>query len=135
MSVAVYPTLLRAAWALALLVPIAHAQAQCTVSEVMELAENGSTVTEIAEECEISKREVNKILKSRDGADRRPPKTEVQDANGAPPGTPLAPCACWGAVAPTLRQPAAACASGFAQPQMCNIACPMGGYAWRGVCL
>jgi hypothetical protein len=122
----------------ALLAPATMLHAQCSKSKVMNLSEEGETVADIAEECEMSKREVRKILErdvERDSTRKKEARLTNEPQQGLPAGTPLAPCACWGPADPRIRQPAPQCASGYAQPQICNTVCQMGGLAWYGVCL
>jgi hypothetical protein len=82
----------------------------------------------------MSKQDVRKILSRRPDEDTPDDEGKVTGRKGLPPGSPLAPCGCWGPVDPRMRQPAPQCASGYAQPQMCNVMCQMGGFAWQGVC-
>jgi hypothetical protein len=128
--------LLRAACILALLMPFSQAHALCSESKVLRLAEEGETVADIAEECEMSRRDVRKVLDRRvdTSGSSGEPDTVRPPSQGLPPGTPLAPCGCWGPADPGMRQPAPNCASGYARPQMCNAMCQMGGFAWQGVC-
>ena len=134
MSVKLCQALLHSGCAVTLVLFVGEARAQCSDSRVAQFAKEGVTVVEIAEECEITTREVNQILKRiRERAGSEDQSTTA-NRKGAPAGTPLAPCSCWGPVDPNDRQPVASCATGYAQPQICNIPCPMGGFAWRGVC-
>lgn len=99
------------------------AAAKCDDSRVKALYELGRTMASIAKTCDLDKDEVEAII---DDVDDEP--------SGAPKGTPVGQCGCWGFADPSHRQPHSQCASGYAQPQMCPAQCPMGGYAWRGVC-
>jgi hypothetical protein len=110
------------------------AQAQCSEQQVLKLSAEGETVADIAEECEMSKREVRKILTRKIDTSGTSGGGGTDGRSGLPPGTPLAPCGCWGPADPNTRQPAPGCASGYAQPRACNMMCQMGGVAWQGVC-
>jgi hypothetical protein len=116
--------------------PEVLASPTCSDSKVKRLAREGKTVGSIARSCKLESAEVREILE--EDADEskgsgRTPSTNEQSSK-LRPGTPLAPCACWGFVPADHRQPAPACSSGFAVPRMCPQSCPAGGYAWRGVC-
>jgi len=119
--------------------------AACSDSKVKRLSSQGKTVAAISQTCDMDVDEVRDILEEDDDDDdeaepaptsRRSPEqsTEPRQSNGLAPGTPLAPCNCWGAVAPGYRQPNQACRSGYAMASMCPQMCPAGGYAWQGVC-
>lgn len=122
-------------WAFVILAPLSQASAQCSDAKVQRLAEEGETIAEIADECEISKAEVRKILKH--GLEAAPPHKDppLIEGTGFARGTPLAACGCYGPIDLRLRQQAPQCASGYAQPQLCNAMCQMGGLMWQGVCL
>ena len=129
-----------------LVIPMAYlpieATAACSDSKVKRLSRQGKTVAAIARTCDVDAEEVRDILKEDDDEAELAPSrrrsselpTEPRQSTGLPPGTPLAPCDCWGSVAPGHRQPNQACRSGYAVPRMCPQMCPAGGYAWRGVC-
>ena len=132
---------------LTLAVTIAHlpitASAACSDSKVKRLSRQGKTVATIARTCDMDAGDVRDILEEEDqeesaSSPSRPqgpvPNTAARQSNGLSPGTPLAPCGCWGAVAPGYREPNPACGSGYAVPRMCPQVCPAGGYAWQGVC-
>jgi hypothetical protein len=55
-------------------------------------------------------------------------------ANGLPPGAALSACGCWGYVALGSSRPAPVCASGVAQPRMCQGFCYGGGSPWQDTC-
>lgn len=130
----------------ALAIPMAYlpieASAACSDSKVKRLSSQGKTVSAIARTCDMDVDEVRDVLKDDDdGAEQAPSRrrssersTEPRESSGLAPGTPLAPCDCWGPVAQGHRQPNQACRSGYAVPRMCPQMCPAGGYAWRGVC-
>lgn len=102
-----------------------EASAACTDSKVKSLSSKGMTITTIARTCDMDVDDVRSILEGDDD----PPQ-----GSGLAPGTPLAPCGCWGFVAPGYRQPNPTCSSGYAIPSMCAQICPAGGFAWQGVC-
>jgi hypothetical protein len=115
-----------------------EASAACSNSKVKRLSQQGKTVSSIAKSCDMDAEEVREIL-DQDEEDNEPAPNpgripEPRQDRGLSSGTPLAPCACWGYVAPGHRQPNQACRSGFAVPRMCPQVCPVGGYAWQGVC-
>lgn len=122
--------------------PIA-AFAACPDSKVKRLSRQGKTVATIARTCEMDAEDVRDILAEEydeepDAPLRQPqappPITAPRQSNGLSPGTPLAPCGCWGPVAAGYREPNQACRSGYAMPRMCSQLCSAGGYAWQGVC-
>lgn len=122
----------RSACAFALLIPLTilmcePLHAACTNHQVKTMAQNGATISHIARKCHMSKDDVNDIVD--DDTDE-----DLTSAVGLPPGTPLGECGCYGYVSPNFQQPAPQCRSGVAAVQMCNMMCPAGGYAWRGVC-
>ena len=129
----------------ALALPIAYlpieASAACSDSRVKRLSRQGKTVAVIAQTCGKDVDEVRDILEEEDepesepGRQRSPEQSkQPRQSSGLAPGTPLAPCGCWGPAFPGQRQPNEACSSGFATPRICPQMCPAGGYAWHGVC-
>lgn len=132
--------------AFVLALPMAYypidASAACSDSKVKRLSRQGKTVATIARTCNMDVDEVRDLLEEDDDeaettpSRRSRPKqsTEPQQSPELAPGAPLAPCGCWGPVAPGYRQPSQACRSGYAIPRMCQQVCPAGGYAWQGVC-
>lgn len=119
-----------------------EASAACTDTKVQRLSRHAKTVAAIARTCNMDVDEVRDILDEEDNeaepspSRRRSPSqsTEPRQDSGLAPGTPLAPCGCWGPVAPVHREANHACRSGYAMPRMCPQMCPAGGYAWQGVC-
>lgn len=120
-----------------------EAVAACSDSKIKSLSRQGKTVATIARFCGMNANEVRDILEQNDEEEdepapsrRRPParSQEPGQSGGLAPGTALAPCGCWGPVAPGHGQPNQACKSGYAMPRMCPQMCPAGGYAWQGVC-
>lgn len=120
-----------------LVLPLAYlpieASAACSDNKVKRLSRQGKTVASIAKTCDMDAEEVRDILGENEDEEAEsapsPPK-----GNGLAPGTPLAPCGCWGPAVPGHREPNQSCRSGFATPRMCPQMCPAGGYAWQGVC-
>ena len=141
-----FPWLRKSLVVFALTLPIAYlpieASAACADSKVKRLSRQGKTVSAISRTCDMDVDEVRDILAEVDDeaepapGSRRPPgqSTEPRHGSGLAPGTPLAPCNCWGAVAPGYRQPNQECRSGYAMASTCPQMCPAGGYAWQGVC-
>ena len=105
--------------------------AECTEKKVRQLYGQGKTVAKIALTCDMSKQYVQDILDEdvTKEDDEPPPNPKLMSA-----GTPLSVCGCWGNVAPQHKQPHPGCQSGYAVPQACNMYCPTGGFAWRGLC-
>lgn len=110
------------------------AAAACSDSKVKRLSQQGKTVSAIAKSCDMATEDVRGILDEDEEEDEPAPTPRRRPDKGLAPGTPLAQCACWGYASPGQRQPSPACASGFAVPRMCPQVCPLGGYAWQGVC-
>lgn len=109
------------------------AAAECSKSKVNRLAKEGKTITYIADTCDMDTDEVKEIIeKSRSSSQPKP--TEETQIQKFPPGVPVGECGCWGPAHPALRVPHNQCQSGYAQPNICSIPCPTGGYMWRGVC-
>lgn len=116
--------------------PIA-ASAECSDNKVKRLSRQGKTITAIASTCDMDADDVSDILKEdSDEETKSRPVGGLAPAQGGGlgPGSPLAPCGCWGPVNPQHREPNQACRSGYAMPRMCPQLCPSGGYAWQGVC-
>ena len=103
--------------------------ADCSDQKVKRLAQNGETVTAIAQECDMTRSEVRDII---DGEDDEP--TAPQVGGKLPTGSPVGQCGCWGFADPNGQVSHPRCKSGYAHPEMCQAPCPMGGFAWRGVC-
>ena len=141
-----FPWLRKSLVVFALTLPMVYlpteASAACSDSKVKRLSRQGKTVAAITRTCDMDVDEVRDILKEDDDepepapSRRRSPEqsTENRQSSGLAPGTPLAPCGCWGPVALGHQQPNQACRSGYAMPRMCPQMCPVGGYAWQGVC-
>lgn len=114
------------------------AVAACSDKRIERLSQQGNTVSAIAKLCEMSTSEVREVLAQLEEEDEEEPQESPEPkkttTKGLPPGTPLAPCGCWGFASPGDRQPQPQCQSGFAYPQMCPQPCPAGGFAWRGIC-
>jgi hypothetical protein len=99
------------------------ASAECSETRVKRMAKQGKTVASIATSCSMSKEDVQAIVE------------DIGTGNeGLPPGTPVGQCGCWGFVNPGMRQAQPDCQSGYAEARACNVMCPGGGFAWRGVC-
>lgn len=113
----------------------------CSDRKVKRLSRQGNTVASIARTCEMDADDVRDILEE-DESDTEPDTSSQaparppipQESRRFPPGTPLAPCGCWGPASPSDRQPNNTCSSGYAMPRMCPQMCPAGGFAWQGVC-
>lgn len=105
------------------------AYAACTGERAKQLKKSGNTVASISKTCKMSKEEVKELLDevSEDGKDE-------SSENKLPIGAPVGDCGCWGFASAHHRQPHQMCKSGFAKPSFCPAICPLGGYAWRGVC-
>lgn len=141
-----FPWLRKSLVVFALTLPMVYlptkALAACSDSRVKRLSSQGKTVAAIARTCDMDVDEVRDVLKDDDdGVEQAPSRrrsseqsTEPRQSNGLAPGMPLAPCDCWGPVAPGHREPNQACRSGYAVPRMCQQMCRAGGYAWQGVC-
>lgn len=108
------------------------AHAECTDAQVKRLAQQGRTVTSIARTCKMERDEVRSILDEE--AEKEKPNEKEPRARGLPSGAPVGQCGCWGPAVPGSLQPHPMCRSGYATPSSCNVMCPMGGLAWRGVC-
>lgn len=118
---------------LALFCLSSSAFAACSDDRVKRMSKQGRTVASIARTCDMDKEDVQSILEDED--DSPGSRNGGQSSNtGLPAGTPVGQCGCWGPVNPGMRQPQSECRSGYARPSMCNAPCPMGGFAWRGVC-
>lgn len=108
------------------------AHAECSDARVKRLAEQGRTIASIARTCKMDRDEVRAIL------DEEPEKEKSNEkeprARGLTSGAPVGQCGCWGPAVPGSLQPHSMCRSGYATPSSCNVMCPMGGLAWRGVC-
>lgn len=107
-----------------------EAVADCSDSKIKRLSRQGKTVATIARSCGMDVEDVRDILDDQDD----PQPDDPEPSGGLARGSPLAPCGCWGPVAPGHRQPNEACRSGYAVPRICPQMCPAGGYAWQGVC-
>lgn len=107
------------------LLAVSHpALAECNNGKIKAMLGQGKTIASIARTCEMSKEDILSIQEE-----------EENDVSlGLPSGAPVGQCGCWGYVNPQLLQPHPQCQSGYARPNMCNAVCPMGGFAWRGVC-
>lgn len=116
--------------------------AACSETKVKRLSGQGKTVAAIARTCDMDADDIRAILKDDDSDSdpdpESPPPTRRRpgqgNASGLSSGTPLAPCGCWGPVAPGYREANPTCRSGFSMPRMCPQMCAAGGYAWQGVC-
>lgn len=102
--------------------------ADCSDQKVMRLAQNGETVNAIAQKCDMTRSKVRDIIESIDDEPDQKPDL------GLPVGSPVGQCGCWGFADPNGQVPHPRCKSGYAHPEMCQTMCPMGGFAWRGVC-
>lgn len=111
--------------------PIASS-ADCSDSKVKRLSKQGKTTAAIAATCDMDASDVKEILE--EGGDCDGGCGGGGKRTGLSPGTPLAPCGCWGPVSPGHREANPACNSGYAMPRMCPQVCPGGGYAWQGIC-
>lgn len=103
--------------------------AACSGDRVKRLGKSGNTVASIAKTCKMSKDEIKEILEE-DSEESQDDGSE----NKLPPGVSVGQCGCWGAVSLQFRQPHQMCKSGYAKPSFCSAICPLGGYAWRGIC-
>lgn len=99
------------------------AEAACSANRVKEMSKSGRTVTSIAKTCKMEKDDVQAILDDEDDGDT--------DDGKLPSGAPVGQCGCWG---PGYQTAHPQCKSGYAKPSPCPAMCPLGGYAWRGVC-
>lgn len=111
-----------------------QAFAECSDRRVKRLAKDGQTVASIAKTCDMSRREVTDILNESDDAGETRDSGNRQTASpGLPSGREITGCGCWGYTDGRPFQDQR-CQSGMAMPSMCPIGCPMGGFAWRGIC-
>ncbi|WFP51193.1 hypothetical protein PL263_03990 [Methylomonas sp. EFPC3] len=121
------------------------AVADCSATKVQRLSNKGASVSDIAETCEMSKRDVLDALKDDNdeqeengNPDNSPggqsSRIRGNRQGGAPSGTVLAQCGCWGFEAGNQRKDPR-CESGYSAPQACAYYCPAGGYAWGVVCM
>lgn len=99
----------------------------CSDKRIRSLADQGNTVSSIAERCDKSRSYVNRVL----GDDIEEPEEEPA---GAPSGTQVSGCGCWGPAMPGARIPDNRCQSGVAIAQPCNAMCQTGGLMWNTYC-
>ena len=107
------------------------AEAGCSSSRVKEMSKKGKTVASIAKSCKMEKDEVQSILDEDDEEDETDGGGKGDNDGKLPSGAPVGQCGCWG---PGYQTAHAQCKSGYARPSACPAMCPLGGYAWRGVC-
>jgi hypothetical protein len=119
---------------------LAHAQlaeAACSPTRVKRMASQGQTANSIARSCRMDREDVQEILDDAEEPDTSSSTEQDQrpgrSPQGLPTGAQLSGCGCWG-YADGNGIPDQRCRSGMARPLMCPAMCPMGGYAWRGVC-
>lgn len=125
------------------------ALAQCDGDEILRYHEKGTTVTGIAELCDMEAAEVRDILKKArrgtrggsqgSGTTVSGPGMGDNDGAGLPPqglpsGQPVTQCGCWGNVYFGAQLPNHNCQSGYAVAAACPAYCPTGGYMWYAVC-
>lgn len=128
-----------------LLQPVASL-AQCSDDEVRRHHEKGSTISGIAELCDMEAGEVRDILKkprrsgrgsSQGGTTVSSPDEEDDSSvpgQGLPSGQTVMQCGCWGNIYFGAQFPNQACQSGYAVASACPAYCPTGGYMWYAVC-
>ncbi|WP_143070321.1 hypothetical protein [Pseudomonas sp. NFR16] len=102
-----------------------HAFASCGKNAVLGFFEDGETIADIADKCEMDEADVKSIVSKKTPS---PPDTKL------PPGTPLEGCGCWGFVTPGATQAMPACSKGYAHASACGAMCPTGGFAWQRIC-
>lgn len=116
-----------------LLVHSSIALADCSEAKIKRLHRSGETVNSIARSCKMDKDDVREVLGDADEQEDPDPVTTPRERPGLPAGAQLSGCGCWG-FADTGGISDQRCRSGMARPVMCNAMCPLGGYAWRGIC-
>lgn len=102
-----------------------HVFAACGKNTVRGFFEDGETIADIAERCDMDEEDVQSIISK---------KTPVQDDSKMPSGTPLEGCGCRGFVSIGATHAMPACSSGYAHASACGAMCPAGGFAWQRIC-
>ncbi|MEZ3137385.1 hypothetical protein ACBG90_22035 [Stutzerimonas kunmingensis] len=105
--------------------------ASCSDRKIRSLADQGNTISAIAEWCEKSSRYVNRIL-NEDTGDMEKEEDRVNSL--APSGTAISSCGCWGAAFPGAQIPDNRCQSGYAIARACTAMCQAGGAMWQTYC-
>lgn len=103
----------------------------CSDSRIRSLADQGNTISSIAERCDKSRSYVNRVL---DSDMEEMEEEEEEEPAGAPSGTQVSGCGCWGPAMPGARIPDNRCQSGVAIAQPCNAMCQTGGLMWNTYC-
>ena len=120
------------------LVLATRSYAACSEDHIRDLDRRGKTVSEIAAQCGMGRREVSEILHPTSEPDPsekpEPPHRRRYVEEGLPRGTQTNACGCWGWVALGAVRPNPSCASGVEVVVPCNVGCPMGGGAWATAC-
>jgi len=100
--------------------------AACGKNTIRGFFEDGETIADIAEKCEMDEADVQSLITK---------KTPLpHDTTKLPSGTPLDACGCWGAVSVGATQAMPVCSSGYAHANACGAMCPTGGFAWQRIC-
>jgi hypothetical protein len=117
-------------------IPKAHAE--CSDAHMRNLKERGKSITDIAQQCGMSKADVSAVLvpisKDHETADDEDDGDEVDQRRTLPSGTPIQGCGCWGFVALGAGQLNPVCSSGYEHAVPCAGMCPAGGAPWARVC-
>lgn len=102
----------------------------CSDSQIRSLADQGNTISSIAERCNKSRNYVNRVL---DG-EMEEIEEEEENRQALPSGTQVSGCGCWGPAMLGARIPDNRCQSGVAIAQSCNAMCQSGGLMWNTYC-
>lgn len=114
-------TVQRGLMAFVLATCFAHsAKAECSAAQIHTLTEQGKTISRIAEQCGMSKEDVQAALKPRVDGD-----TDDTSKGGLKHGARLSLCGCFGQI-PTEKQENDTCASGYEYGVSCGGTCPTG---------
>lgn len=117
-----------------------YAFADCSAIKIQKLSDRGVSISDIAEMCHINKKSVLAALNDDSDSQESSDVDEEMDnednsrRNGAPSGTVLSQCGCWGYEAGNPRKDQR-CQSGYSTPLACAAFCPAGGFAWGVVCM
>lgn len=115
-----------------LIVVSPDALASCSDARIRELSDQGLSVSKIADRCDVSSDRVEEVIQQAADQVDEEEEGDEDEGEGLPRGAPVGECGCWGYPGGPVRHQS--CKSGYAEPKMCGVPCPMGGYTWRGVC-